>query len=53
LDQNYTNYKKSQGLWDPLDEDDPDDVSDEEYDKNVHDGANQEELLDADAGNNS
>ena len=35
LDQNYTNYRKSQGLWDPNDEDDPDDVSDEEYEENV------------------
>jgi uncharacterized protein YpuA (DUF1002 family) len=44
LDQNYTNYKKSQGLWDPLDEDDPDDVRDEEQnDDGVEEANNNEE----------
>jgi hypothetical protein len=43
LDQNYTNYKKFQGLWDPLDEDDPDDVSDEEQDDGVDEVNNYEE----------
>jgi hypothetical protein len=43
LDQNYTNYKKSQGLWDPSDEDDPDDVSDEEQDDGVDEVNNNEE----------
>jgi hypothetical protein len=43
LDQNYTNYKKSQGLWDPLDIDDPDDVSNEEQNDGVDEANNNEE----------
>jgi hypothetical protein len=43
LDQNYTNYKKSQGLCDPSDEDGPDDVSDEEQDDGVDEVNNNEE----------
>ena len=35
LDQNYTSYKKSQGLWDNEDEDDPDEDSLGEFDEDV------------------
>jgi hypothetical protein len=52
LDQNYTNYKKSQGLWDPSEEDDPDDVSNEEY-GNDDDMAVPEQRDEATTNNNN
>ena len=47
LDQNYTNYKKSQGLWDPTDDDDPDDVSDDDYEKDADQNNDHGTIVDA------
>ena len=49
LDQNYTSYKKSQGLWDNEDEDDPDEDSLGEFDEDVSTTQNIEEPTNIDA----
>jgi hypothetical protein len=59
LDQNYMDYKKSHGLWDPTDKDNPDNASEEEEDQTniednmIHEQEQEQETEVAPTGNNN